>query len=143
MDNGGWRFSFEETEAPQIHVYGLGFALYALSTYYNATGNSDALTLAHEAFDGMYARMTDDGGIFPESFELDYATGEVKKRAHACIATPCGSDCPTAGGMCQPAFKLPCYQQFGSHTMAQIYLHFPDYTVDAVARQYGSGDALV
>lgn len=55
-------------------MYAASFTLYALSTFYHATGSDAARCLANELFDNIHARSAPDGGVFPESFEVDFAT---------------------------------------------------------------------
>jgi len=87
LSNGGWRFSngdvTSENPPQQILMYGVTFVLFALSTYYHATGNDEARTLANDTFNAINERIkknTTDGGIFPESYELDYE--------HEYVSTP-------------------------------------------------------
>jgi len=78
LSDGAWLFckGTKPTDPPQqIHMYGVSFALYALSTYYHATGNPDAGTFADDTFKAINKRLTSsDGGVFPESYEMDFAT---------------------------------------------------------------------
>jgi len=74
LENGGWRFSFEGNQTPQVHMYTVAFTLYALSTFYGATKSDAALNLANELFDNIYSRRASDGGVYPEAYELDFKT---------------------------------------------------------------------
>jgi mannose/cellobiose epimerase-like protein (N-acyl-D-glucosamine 2-epimerase family) len=64
-------------------MYGVGFALYALSTYYHATGNAEAGFLAHATFDSIYARRAVDGGVYPETYDLDFKTELAEPKGNA------------------------------------------------------------
>lgn len=60
------------------HTYNLAFAIYALSSYYNASGSQEALTLAYKLFDTIEARCRDDGGYL-EAFERDFKPSSNEK----------------------------------------------------------------
>ena len=63
-------------------MYAVCFTLYAMSTYYAATGSNLALEQANETFDGITTRLAKDGGVYPESYELDYTTAWTPDTSH-------------------------------------------------------------
>jgi mannobiose 2-epimerase len=77
--HGGFFWEVDESGTrvtdPSKVIYGEAFALYALSEYYRATGNTDALVRATELFELIDTRAHDGtyGGYF-ELFEPDWST---------------------------------------------------------------------
>lgn len=76
--NGGFYWQVDATGAEKTqtgkHLYGEAFALYALSEYYLATTNSDALDLATRLFNLMEAKAHDSTyGGYLESFNADWS----------------------------------------------------------------------
>ena len=60
---------------PDKHLYGQAFGLYALSEYYRATGNPEALALADRLFRLIDVRAHDDVyGGYRECFARDWST---------------------------------------------------------------------
>ena len=62
-ENGGvyWMMAYDGSHLDTMkHTYNQAFAIYALSTYFEASGNSDALELAFELFDTVEEKCTDD-----------------------------------------------------------------------------------
>lgn len=55
------------------HVYNQAFAVYALSSYYAASGDEEALAIAFALFDLIEERGKDDGGYL-EAFARDFRT---------------------------------------------------------------------
>lgn len=72
--NGGifWSMSYDGSPADTTkHTYNQAFAVYALSSYYEASGDKEALLLALELFHLIEAKCTDEIGYkeaFDESF---------------------------------------------------------------------------
>ena len=72
--NGGvyWALNADGTVAdPTKHTYNQAFAIYALSAYYRATGNAEALQRANDLFDAVEAHCCDAGGYL-EAFTADW-----------------------------------------------------------------------
>lgn len=73
-DNGGiywsvgWNGQPEETIK---HTYNQAFAIYALSSYYDASGNQEALDLAEKLFHLIENRCKDEGG-YEEAFDREF-----------------------------------------------------------------------
>ncbi len=53
------------------HTYNQGFSVYALSAYYRATGDAEALALAKEMYQLIEAKCKDEGGYL-EAFSRDF-----------------------------------------------------------------------
>lgn len=60
------------------HTYCQAFAIYALSSYYDATGNSEALTLAYNIFDIIEGLCKNEGGYL-EAFNRSYSPSSNEK----------------------------------------------------------------
>ncbi|MEE3420372.1 MAG: AGE family epimerase/isomerase [Lachnospiraceae bacterium] len=60
------------------HTYNQAFAIYALSTYYDATGDMDALTMAEDLYRTIETRMRDDHGYL-EAFRRDFTPESNEK----------------------------------------------------------------
>ncbi len=72
--NGGiyWSLEYDGTPADTIkHTYNQAFAIYALSSYYDASGDEEALKLAKELYGIIEERCTDDLG-YMEAFTVDW-----------------------------------------------------------------------
>jgi mannobiose 2-epimerase len=72
--NGGiyWSLNYDGTPSDTTkHTYNQAFAIYALSTYYAATGDKEALELANGLSDIIENKMTDDLGYL-EAFTIDF-----------------------------------------------------------------------
>ena len=73
-ENGGvyWMMNYDGTVNDSMkHTYNQAFAIYALSTYFLACGDKDALTLAFELFDTVEEKCTDDIA-YMEAFSKDW-----------------------------------------------------------------------
>ena len=69
-----WSVRFDgEVEDGTKHVYNQAFAVYALSSYYAASGDLEALSLAWDLFDLIEERGKDEGGYL-EAFTRDFRT---------------------------------------------------------------------
>lgn len=72
--NGGvyWSVSYDGKPEETIkHTYNQAFSIYALSSYYEASGNKEALQMAYQLYDLIETRMRDAEGYleaFDESF---------------------------------------------------------------------------
>ena len=53
------------------HTYNQAFAIYALSSYYDATGNKEALELAWKLHDMIESKCKDDEGYL-EAFDRNF-----------------------------------------------------------------------
>ena len=78
-ENGGFVWDVDRTATNVLnankHLYGQAFALYALSEYYLASGNSEALALANRTFDVIDSRAYDKAfGGYREFFAADWST---------------------------------------------------------------------
>jgi mannose/cellobiose epimerase-like protein (N-acyl-D-glucosamine 2-epimerase family) len=77
-EDGGFYWSVDPTGTkvlqPHKHLYGQAFGLYALSEYYLASGNADALDLANQLFDLLESRAHDSTyGGYREFFARDWS----------------------------------------------------------------------
>lgn len=73
-ENGGvyWMMNFDGTVNDSMkHTYNQAFAIYALSTYFLACGDKEALKLAFELFDTVEEKCTDDIA-YMEAFSKDW-----------------------------------------------------------------------
>lgn len=73
-ENGGVFWSLNADGSPldtTKHTYNQAFAIYALSNYFDATGNADALALAESLFDLIEKKCRDADGYL-ESFSRDF-----------------------------------------------------------------------
>lgn len=69
-----WSVRFDgEVEDGTKHVYNQAFAVYALSSYYTASGDLEAVSLAWDLFDLIEERGKDEGGYL-EAFARDFRT---------------------------------------------------------------------
>ena len=79
--NGGvyWALRADGTVADGTkHTYNQGFAIYALSAYYRASGEAEALARARALFDVVERRCRDAGGYL-EAFTADWAPESNEK----------------------------------------------------------------
>jgi mannobiose 2-epimerase len=80
-DNGGvfWSLRYDgEPEDTTKHTYNQAFAVYALSSYYDASGDEEALALARELFQLIEERCTDEIG-YREAFNRAFVETENDK----------------------------------------------------------------
>ncbi len=73
-ENGGiyWSLNYDGTPLDTTkHTYNQAFCIYALSSYYEASGEKEALALALELFDIIEKRCTDEVGYL-EAFTRDF-----------------------------------------------------------------------
>mgnify|MGYP004670865525 FL=1 len=72
--NGGIYWSLHADGTPEDttkHTYNQAFCIYALSSYYEATGDADALKTAFELFELIEEKCTDEVGYL-EAFTVDF-----------------------------------------------------------------------
>lgn len=60
------------------HTYNQAFAIYALSSYYAASGRQEALDLAYELYELIEVRCRDEGG-YGEAYSRDFAPASNEK----------------------------------------------------------------
>lgn len=80
-ENGGmyWSMNADKTVADSTkHTYNQGFAIYALSAYYRASGKEEALDLAMELF-RLVEEKCFDGEGYLEAFTADWKPAENDK----------------------------------------------------------------
>ncbi len=73
-ENGGIYWSLDYKGSPldtTKHTYNQAFSIYALSSYYEATKNEQALALARDLFSLIETKCTDEGG-YREAFTRDF-----------------------------------------------------------------------
>lgn len=73
-EQGGvyWMTTYDGKPADTMkHTYNIAFAVYALSAYYNATGEKEALSLAEKLFDDIETKTPDEYGC-REAFSRDW-----------------------------------------------------------------------
>lgn len=73
-ENGGiyWSMNYDGTPLDTTkHTYNQAFCIYALSSYYEASGKKEALDLAKELFAMIEEKCTDDQG-YQEAFTRDF-----------------------------------------------------------------------
>lgn len=73
-ENGGifWSIKYNgETEDTTKHTYNQAFAIYALSSYYEASKDEEALSMAKELFHIIEERCTDEIG-YKEAFDKEF-----------------------------------------------------------------------
>ncbi len=74
-----WSLSYDGTpEDTTKHTYNQAFAVYALSAYYEASGDEEALLLAKELFSLIEGRCRDDAGYL-EAFTREFAPESNEK----------------------------------------------------------------
>jgi mannobiose 2-epimerase len=80
-DHGGvfWSVTYDGLPADTTkHTYNQAFAVYALSAYYEASGNRDALKLAGSMFDLIEDKCRDEGGYL-EAFDRAFTPADNDK----------------------------------------------------------------
>lgn len=80
-ENGGvfWSTSYDgNPEDTTKHTYNQAFSIYALASYYDASGDKEALETAFTLFDLIETRCTDDVGYL-ESFDRQFVPVENDK----------------------------------------------------------------
>lgn len=80
-ENGGifWSMKYDGTPEETIkHTYNQAFAIYALSSYYEASGDKEALDMAYQLFDLIENRCMDELG-YKEAFNLKFEEIENDK----------------------------------------------------------------
>lgn len=73
-ENGGifWSMKYNgEPEDTTKHTYNQAFSIYALSSYYEASGDEEALTMAKELFHIIETKCTDEVG-YKEAFDKEF-----------------------------------------------------------------------
>lgn len=73
-ENGGifWAMNYDGSVSESIkHTYNQAFAIYALSSYYEASKDADALKLAQELFHTIESRCRDSGGYL-EALDVSF-----------------------------------------------------------------------
>lgn len=73
-ENGGIFWSIQYDGRPEDttkHTYNQAFSIYALSSYYEASGDEEALTMAKELFRIIESRCTDETG-YREAFDKEF-----------------------------------------------------------------------
>ena len=73
-ENGGvyWSLAFDgKPEDTTKHTYNQAFAIYALSSYYDASGDEEALSLAWELYEIIESRCKDEYGYL-EAFNVRF-----------------------------------------------------------------------
>ena len=74
-----WSLTYEgQPQDETKHTYNQAFAIYALSSYYDASGNSEALSLARELFSLVETKCTDEYGYL-EAFTRKFQPEENDK----------------------------------------------------------------
>lgn len=79
--NGGvyWSVTYDgKTEENLKHTYNQAFAIYALSSYYSASGDKEALEIAMNLFDLIEEKCTDEFGYL-EAFTVDFQPMDNEK----------------------------------------------------------------
>ncbi len=79
--NGGVYWSCNSDGSPhstEKHTYNLAFAIYALSSYYEATKEEGALSIAFQLFDVIESKCKDEIG-YNESFNINFELTENDK----------------------------------------------------------------
>ncbi len=80
-EHGGifWSVTYDgKIEDDTKHTYNQAFAIYALSTYYDASGETEALSLAEELYHIIEERCTDEYGYL-EAFDREFRPVENDK----------------------------------------------------------------
>ncbi|HFA59190.1 MAG TPA: hypothetical protein ENJ83_00720, partial [Rhodospirillales bacterium] len=85
FENGGFYWAVDasgnEVRAPNKHLYGQSFALYALSEYYAASHDEEALELAVQLFDVLEAKAHDEKYKgYREYFSVDWSEPKPSER---------------------------------------------------------------
>ena len=67
-----WTVTYDgQAEDDSKHTYNQAFAIYALASYYDASGNTEALRLAYELFEKIETICKDEGGYL-EAFDRQF-----------------------------------------------------------------------
>ena len=80
-ENGGvfWSMTYDgKPEDTTKHTYNQAFCIYALSSYYDASKDAEALKLAYEIFDIIETHCTDDKGYL-EAFDINFKPASNEK----------------------------------------------------------------
>lgn len=80
-ENGGvfWSMTYDGKPFDTTkHTYNQAFCIYALSSYYDASKDKEALKLAYELFDIIESRCTDDKGYL-EAFDINFKPASNEK----------------------------------------------------------------
>lgn len=80
-ENGGvfWSMTYDgKPEDTTKHTYNQAFCIYALSSYYDASKDKEALDLAYELFDIIESKCTDDKGYL-EAFDINFKPASNEK----------------------------------------------------------------
>lgn len=80
-ENGGvyWSMTYDgKPEDTTKHTYNQAFCIYALSSYYDASKDKEALKLAYELYDLIENRCTDDKGYL-EAFDINFKPASNEK----------------------------------------------------------------
>lgn len=80
-ENGGifWSMNYDGSPLDTTkHTYNQAFAIYALSSYYEATGDKEALAMAYDLFHIIEEKCTDEIG-YKEAFDLQFKEVENDK----------------------------------------------------------------
>lgn len=81
-EHGGvyWSLTYDgKPKDTAKHTYNQAFAVYALSSYYNAAGNKEALDLAFQIRDIIEEKCTDSDGYYLEAFDRTFQPEENDK----------------------------------------------------------------
>lgn len=80
-ENGGvfWSVTYDGKPSDTTkHTYNQGFAIYALSAYYEATHDEEALKTAFDIYDVIESKCRDEGGYL-EAFKIDFSPESNEK----------------------------------------------------------------
>ncbi len=80
-ENGGvfWSVTYDGRPSDDTkHTYCQAFAVYGLSSYYGASGEREALSLAYSLVDKMESRCRDEGGYL-EAFDRNFSPASNEK----------------------------------------------------------------
>lgn len=81
LENTGiyWSMTYDgKIEDSTKHTYNQAFAIYALSSYYDATGSEDALQLAYSLYNTIEGKCRDENGYL-EAFTREFNPGSNEK----------------------------------------------------------------
>ncbi|HHX12585.1 MAG TPA: N-acylglucosamine 2-epimerase [Clostridiales bacterium] len=74
-----WSVSYDgKAEDDSKHTYNQAFAIYGLASYYDATGNKEALNLAYQLVDKVENMCKDQGGYL-EAFDREFGPQDNEK----------------------------------------------------------------
>lgn len=80
-ENGGvyWSVNYDGTPCETLkHTYNQAFSIYALSSYYEASGDKEALDMAYQLYDIIEAKMRDELG-YKEAFDEKFVEIDNEK----------------------------------------------------------------